>query len=233
MITFCPRCGAQFGQVFKGEWFETAVRCGECGLTVADPPLMLARNPSDEEVEYSLTEWLVPERAAATAALADVDIPYRWEDGLVLVVPAVAEDEVDLLLEDLDPPGEPAGEQAVDDAAGLEDPEDDGDGDGFDEDEAEGDDVDGGEEAQVAMADLFVAADRLQHDPADRDLGAEVKGLAATVGACPPPYGIARPVWRRIQGLAATLVAGLEDGAGTDAVTADSRALRDFLRDLV
>jgi len=83
------------------------------------------------------------------------------------------------------------------------------------------------------MADLFVVADRLQHDPADAHLGDEMAGLAATVAASAPPYGIARPVWRQIQGLSATVVAGLEQGGDDDAVAADAQALRDFLRDLV
>ena len=231
MTTFCPRCGAEFAQVFKGEWFETAVRCGECGLTVADPPLMLARGPADDEVEYSLSEWLVPERAAASTALAEVDIPYRWEAELVLVVPAVAEDEVDRLLEDLDPVDGPAGDGDDDDGEGARDADDIG-GDDV-EVEANDGDADGGEQAQAAMAELFVAADRLQHDPADRDLAAEVTGLTETVGASAPPYGITRPVWRRIQGLASAVVAGLADGADTATVAADARALRDFLRDLV
>jgi len=228
MTTFCPRCGAEFAQVFKGEWFETAVRCGECGLTVADPPLMLARGPSDDEVEYSLGEWLVPERAAASAALAAVDIPYRWEAELVLVVPAVAEDEVDRLLEDLDPVDGTAGDAG--EGGGDVDAGDVGEGI---EAEVTDDDLDGGEQAQAAMADLFVAADRLQHDPADRDLAGELRTLTATVGASAPPYGIARPVWRRIQDLASTVVAGLDDGAAPETVAADTRALREFLRDLV
>jgi len=239
MILFCPRCGAEFGQEFKGEWFSTAVRCADCGITVADPPLTLARGPADDEVEYSLADWTVPERATATTALAEVDIPYRWEPGLVLVVPAVAEDEVDLLLEELDV-ADVADGPAPDAASGGIADEKDPAGDeaaeeGFAEDgEAEeDDDADGGEEAQAAMADLFVVADRLQHDPADVHLGAKLTGLAATVAASFPPYGIARPVWRQIQGLSATVVAGLDEGEDDDVVATDARALRDFLRDLV
>jgi len=248
MTLFCPRCGAEFGQEFKGEWFSTAVRCADCGITVADPPLMLARGPADDEVEYSLTDWSVPERATATTALAEVDIPYRWEPGLILVVPAVAEDEVDLLLEELDVADEadgPAPDAASGGLADENDPAGDGEAeDGAAEDGAaeeddvggaaeEDDDVDGGEEAQAAMADLFVVADRLQHDPADVHLGAKLAGLAATVAASSPPYGIARPVWRQIQGLSATVVTGLEQGGDDDTVAADARSLRDFLRDLV
>ncbi len=238
MTLFCPRCGAELHEVPEGEWFESPVRCPDCGLAIADPPLMLARGPADDEVEYSLVDWEVPERSLATRALAEVDIPYRWEPGLVLVVPTVAEEEVDQLFEDMAEPdgaaegtagaaelGEDGAEVADGDHAGhAEDVDGDGDGDG---------DADGGEEAQAAMADLFVAADRLQHAPADLDLLAEVTGLAATVDGSGPPYGIARPVWRRIQALSSSLSGGILEGADEDSVATDARALRDFLRDLV
>ena len=232
MTVFCPRCGAEFRQTLMGTWFETAVSCAECGLTLADPPLMLARGSADDEVDYSLSGWLVADRATATAALAEVDIPYRWEPELVLVVPSVAEEEVDQIFEDLG-----SGEELAEgDVAVADDDEAAGDDeDGEDEDGAEGaeDDEDGGEEAQAAMADLFVAADRLQHDPSDLLLADRAFELSAVIAACAPPYGIARPVWRRIQTLASRVATGVEEGADEEALAADSRALRDFLRDLV
>jgi hypothetical protein len=219
MILFCPRCGNELAQRVKGEWFESATPCGACGLVLTEPPLVLAPDP-DEEVEYALDGWEVPERAAATAALVEVDIPYRWEEGLVLVVPAVAEDEVDVLLEELEAPDEL---DADDDEAG---------GIGGD-DSDDGEDADGGEEAQAAMADLFVVADRLQHAPDDLDVGASLLMLAAIVGESPPPYGIERPVWRRIQALAAATATAFDDGSDEETVAVEARALRDFLRDLV
>jgi hypothetical protein len=216
MILFCPRCGNELAQQVKGEWFESATPCGACGLVLTEPPLLLAPDP-DDEVEYALDGWGVAERAAATAALAEVDIPYRWEEGLVLVVPAVAEDEVDVLLEELEAPDELA---VDDDEAGDQ-------GDGDDED------ADGGEEAQAAMADLFVVADRLQHAPDDLDVGASLLMLAAIVEESPPPYGIERPVWRRIQALAAAAATAFDEGSDEETVAVEARALRDFLRDLV
>ncbi len=206
MIVYCPRCGTPFREEVKGDWFESSVRCTECALTVAEPPLMLARGNDEDEVDYDLGEWQVGERSAATAALLEADIPYRWEENLVLAVPAVAEDEVDLLLDELED---------------VEELEEDDDG------------ADGGEEAQSAMADLFVAADRLQHDPADPEVVIEVVDAANVVTESLPPYGIARPVWKRIQELASTVVTDLEDAVDEDTVAADARALREYLRDLV
>lgn len=185
---------------------ESARRCPDCAVMVTDPPLMLAKGNDEEEVDYDLGDWMVAERSAATSALTEVDIPYRWEQDLVLVVPAVAEDEVDLLLDEL---------EEVDE---LE--EDDGG-------------RDGGALAQEAMGDLFVAADRLQHDPLDDRMAADLLMAAGTVGASGPPYGIERPVWRQIQGLASALATDLEEAADEETVAADARALREYLRDLV
>ena len=205
MIVYCPRCGTPFPERLLGEVADTSRRCADCALSMAEAPLMLAPGNDEDEVEYDLIDWEVHERGAATAALLQVDIPYRWEAELVLVVPAVAEGEVDQLLDDLEP---------------LEDEEDD---------HVE----DGGEEAHEAMTDLFVAADRLQHAPDDGDLAADVLIAAGTVGVSAPPYGIERPVWSRIQELAATVSTDLEEAADEDTVAADARALREYLRDLV
>ena len=206
MIVYCPRCGAPFREDFKGDWFESSVRCTECSLTVSEPPLMQAKGTDEDEVDYDLGEWQVGERSAATAALLEAEIPYRWEENLVLAVPAVAEDEVDLLLDELEEVEE------------LE--EDDGG-------------PDGGAAAQEAMGELFVAADRLQHDPSDDRMAADLLMAAGTVSVSAPPYGIERPTWRQIQSLAATLATDLEEATDEDTVAADARALREYLRDLV
>lgn len=207
MIIYCPRCGTPFGEEFRGEWFESALRCSECALAVAEPPLMLAAGTTEDEVQYDLGEWEVAERSGATAALLEADIPYRWEPHLVLVVPAVAEDEVDLLLDELDD---------------VEELDDDADGS-----------ADGGAEAQQAMGDLFVAADRLHHEPTDSRMIVEALEAEAIVAESLPPYGVERPVWRQIQALASTLAADLEEDADTETVAASARALREYLRDLV
>ena len=208
MITYCPRCGARFPEEVRGDWPESSLKCADCAVLVTDPPLMLAKGNDEDEVDYDLGEWMVAERSAATAALSEVDIPYRWEQDLVLVVPTVAEEEVDLLLDELDEVDE------------------------LDEDDDEAG-VDGGAMAQEAMGDLFVAADRLQHDPLDDKMAADLLMAAGTVSASGPPYGIERPVWRQIQGLASALATDLEEAADEETVAADARALREYLRDLV
>jgi hypothetical protein len=203
MILFCPRCGAQFPQGFKGEWFDTAPTCSECAVAVEDPPPMLA--PSDAELTYGLDEWPVSDRAALVAALSAEDIPYRWEEGVVLVVPEEVEDVVDGILDDLESTDETIG--GPDDAAPI----------------------DGGEEAQAAMADLFVAADRLHRSPWDTEAAVALDDLADVVAESLPPYGVDAATWQQIADLA--LVVGESDDEQS---TLDSTAaLRDFLRPLV
>jgi len=67
------------------------------------------------------------------------------------------------------------------------------------------DGIDGGEEAQVAMGDLFLAADRLQHVPWDKTLAADVRLAADAVTATLPPYGVEPAVWRRVQTMGGAL----------------------------
>jgi len=194
-----------------GEMIRASVRCPDCRLAITEVPAML--NPSDDEVGYELVDWPVSDRGAVTAALAEVDIPFRWEEGLVIVVAAEVEEQVDRLLDEIQ--AESAGQSP--DAALRE----------------EGDEeADGGEEAQAAMADLFVAADRLQHEPFDKGIGDDLVAAAAIVGESLPPFGIGRPEWARIQAMAAAVVTAL-DGDDDEGIVTGARSLRDFLRDYV
>lgn len=202
MILFCPRCGAPLPERLKGEWFDSAPLCAECGVAMAEPPAMLA--PSDAEVTYGLDEWPVEDRAALTGLLAADDVPYRWEPSIVLVVPEAVEDLVDGILDDLEGGGaDPWG--GADGAA------------------------DGGEEAQAAMVDLFVAADRLQRSPENLEVAVELDELADIVATSLPPYGIDHAAWHRIGQLALAVGASEDQEATVEAAS----ALRDFLRHYV
>ncbi len=89
----------EFPQEFRGEWFETSQRCRECGVAVLEDSAPLA--PIDDEVAYTCDGLTLLERTAVTADLMERRIPFRWEDGLVLVVTASAEDHVDRVLDDV------------------------------------------------------------------------------------------------------------------------------------
>jgi hypothetical protein len=216
MNQFCPRCGAFFAPEVNMEFSTTQVLCVECGLSLEDPPAFLAPSENDDDqIAYELTEWPPEDRAIATADLVELGIPYRWEDNIVLVVPAGSEEQVDAILDEIDENALESDESALVD---LETGED------------------GGEEATTAMSDLFIAADGLSHETYDEPKVVEFIEAASAVGQCLPPYGIDPPVWNRIQTESAAIVTALEkgeDGDDNEAVTSAARALRDLLRNYV
>ena len=232
--SFCPRCGAELPFDFLGQWFQTSARCSECGVAPAEAPTVLPI--SADEVTYTLVDLPPPDRSAITAALTEGGIRYRWGPEQVLAVAGRAEAEVDRVLDDF---RGPASNPEADGSAGVDLGEDAG-GDGGDDgepadigDNDDAEQADGGEEATEAMGDLFVAADRLVHAPYDEGVGLDLTVAATTADACLPPYGIEVPVWRRVQGLAKSVLSDLEEAADEDVVVADARALRDFLRNYV
>jgi hypothetical protein len=197
------------------EFSTTQLLCVECGLALEDPPEVLppAEN-DDEQVAYDLVEWPPEDRTIATADLIELGIPYRWEDGIVLVVPASAEEQVDALLDEIDENAATSDEDALIDVGTGED---------------------GGEEAATAMSDLFIAADGLQHTY-DEEKVVEFMEAAASVASCLPPFGIEPIVWSRIQNEASAIVTALEkgnDGDDDEGVISGARALRDLLRHYV
>jgi len=213
---FCPRCGAFFAPDVNMEFSTTQVLCRECGLSLEDPPVALAPAENDEDqIAYDLAEWPPEDRAIASADLVELGIPYRWEDTIVLVVPAGAEEQVDAILDEIDENALASDEAALVD---LETGED------------------GGEEAATAMSDMFLAADGLSNDTYDEEKVVEFIEAASAAGQCLPPYGMEPLVWNRIQTEAAAIVTTLEKGENGDddeAVTSAARALRDLLRNYV
>jgi hypothetical protein len=216
MNQFCPRCGAFFAPEVNMEFSTTQVLCVECGLSLEDPPEILAPSEvDDDQIAYELAEWPAGDRAIATADLVELGIPYRWEDNIVLVVPAGVEEQVDAILDEIDENALEDDEDALDD---LETGED------------------GGEEAATAMSDLFIAADGMSHETYEEEQVVEFIEAASAVAQSLPPYGIEPQVWNRIQTEASAIVTTLEkgeDGDDNEAVTAGARALRDFLRNYV
>jgi hypothetical protein len=221
MILFCPRCGTELAVEFRGEWFDTSRKCSDCGVALADPPAQLA--PADDEVTYGLDEWPVADRVLLTQGLATDGLPYRWEAGVVLVVPGAAEAVVDGILDDLETSGDGAAPEESSDVGAV------GDVDGGAEGDGPESDADGGEEAHAAMSDLFVAADRLHHSPGDVVLAADLAALADVVAASLPPYGIEASTWRQMHDLAAAVGEAADD----DDTAERTATLRDFLRPYV
>ena len=94
-VACCPWCGAEYG--------VAATKCWDCKLALDDPPAAtLAETDPDAEVGFELDEWSAADRGGLASSLRSGGIDYRWEPGLVLVVRAGDEGQVDALLDDLE-----------------------------------------------------------------------------------------------------------------------------------
>jgi len=85
--------------------------------------------------------------------------------------------------------------------------------------------------AQAAMADLFLAADRLWHAPGDPQLLSEFDRQAELIVGTSPPFGVEPSAWEHVASLCAAVVDA--DPGDEDLVEAGALALRSFLRDYV
>ena len=206
-----------------------ATRCWDCKLGLDDPPAAtLPETDPDDEVGFELDEWSAADRGGLASGLGERGIDYRWEPGLVLVVRSGDEGRVDALLDDLEGDDD-GGSWGPGDGDQRSDDRDDDDDD--DDDEDDGDD--GGERAQAAMADLFVAADRLMHGPGDDRVADDLIAASAVVSASPPPYGFEPVAWLQIRELAASVVDVLQADGADETVVLEARSLREALRPYV
>ena len=194
-------------------------RCRDCGMALPETAPAAGEEPEGEaeEVVYELDDWPVGARVQVTSTLIERGIGCRWEPGLTLVVAAADEEPTEQVLDDVED-GLDAGWDEDDALPG--------------DDELEGDEGSEAEDdvAHAAMGDLFVAADRLMHEPGDDLVAAELGAAAALVDDSPPPYGIDPDLWERVRELAAAVLADLDEGADEEAVARDARVLRDVLR---
>jgi hypothetical protein len=84
------------------------------------------------------------------------------------------------------------------------------------------------------LGELFVAADRLQHDGEDPDGTITALELGRAVEGSEPPYGLGKREWDHLRERVAALGdALLADEVDADAVTASARELRTALRPYV
>ena len=157
-----------------------------------------------EELVYELIEWSPELRQQLALVLEREGIPYEW-DGDDLAVPAAHEQEVDALIDQMEQ-ADPltAAPAADDDEANYE-----------------------------IVSDLFVAADRLSHDPKDLALCGDFVAAAERITEVPPGFGIDQVTWRTIFELAAGLVQAIEDEEDDKLVAKRSANLRDALRGFV
>lgn len=215
MIACCPFCGA--------EYFAANDRCRDCHLALDPPPkVALLDEQLDNELVYELADWPVHARVRISSALGERQISYRWEPGPDLVVRDTHGDAVDALLDEV----EMAEVEPID--GEVDEGDDDEEWDEADEEKAAADEV-----AQAAMSDLFVAADRLMHEPGDPTTAEDLLEAAAIVDESPAPFGIEQPVWLKVRELAAAVRDDLDREADDEAVALDAQALREALRPYV
>jgi hypothetical protein len=156
----------------------------------------------DDEIVFELRDWREDERARLGEKLKAGGIAHEWEDGDLVVADADA-DQAEAAIEAIEYPDElPA------DTGDAEPAEDEG--------------------SYEIMSALFVAADRLQHDPDDPVIGGEFDVAAETAGGVGPPYGFDAQVWRQVQELAANVCDQLDD-ADADVIARDAGTLRQLL----
>lgn len=94
--------------------------------------------------------------------------------------------------------------------------------------------ADDGAAGAELLGEIFVAADRLQHDGADNDGTLRMLESAKVVEDAAPPYGFDRREWERLQERVAALVDLLiEDTVDQDAVMSQAHELRSALRPFV
>jgi len=161
----------------------------------------------EDQVAYDMSEWDDDRLATLGERLDEAGIPFAWDgEEEELFVYARHEDKVDELIEAVEHPDElPA------------------------DDDDEPDEVDA-----TQLGDLFVSADRLQHDPKDHEQAAKVLLASEQLDAAAPPYGLDEKEWghlvERVEALAAALD---QDKVDEEAVVDSARDLRTSLRPYV
>ena len=159
-----------------------------------------ADNDAGDEIVFELTDWTEDDRQALHEKLTTGSIAHSWEEGDLVVAEADA-DAAEDAIEAIEYPDE----LAIDDEA-----------------------ADDGGVGYALMSALFVAADRLQHDPDDPVVGGEFDEAADAVAAAAAPYGVAPELWKQVQELAHNVCEELDE-AEPEVIARDAGALRQLL----
>jgi hypothetical protein len=169
------------------------------------------------EVGYDLSGWDDLARGDLVAALAEAGIEHRWDADDDLVVAAGDEEKVDAVFAQLAPDLDEDGDLDDD---GLDDALDGG--------------VDDGLLVQETLSALFIAADRLQHNPLDGTSSRDVIEARDTARTLRLPFGFERLQWQGILTAADELVASVQPPADDDGrpPRPDDDAIREAAVDL-
>lgn len=162
-----------------------------------------------EQLVYDLSDWDAEQRAELAGRLQAVGVDHAFDEHGDLVVADEEEERVDEIVDAVEFPDQL--------------PADDGD-------------TAGGLDAIEAVGAVFVAADRLAHDPADSDAVLAAADGSRAIDAMPPPFGFAPPVWeelvdraRELRRLLETEAEVVDDDAVVEAATRLRSALRPYV----
>jgi hypothetical protein len=170
-----------------------------------------------EQVSYDLADWDDDRRAQLTETLTSVAIEHAWDEHGELVVLEEDEERVDALVDAIEYPDQ----VAVDDDAEI-----------AAEEKLEADE---GLDPQDVLSELFVASDRLMHDPFDHEGVLSLVDAARLAETLPLPYGFAPAIWNDLVVQARELRAALEsdDAIDDEKIIEQAAALRTALRNFV
>ncbi|MGH9185538.1 MAG: hypothetical protein ACRD0U_06970 [Acidimicrobiales bacterium] len=163
------------------------------------------------QVVYEMADFDEEQRDDLGESLDHAGIAHDWDDNGDLVVQERDEERVDVILDALDNPDQLPVDDGFDPLGG--------DSDGL--------------KATDALSELFVAADRLMHDPEDHEGVLSLVDAARLAESLPVPYGFAPAVWKDLVGQATELRFLLEGDADDDTVIERARELRTQLRQWV
>ena len=171
-----------------------------------------------DQIAYDLEGWTDDQRAELGDLLVQARIPFEWDESGELVVLEADEERVEILVDSVEFPDQ----LPVDD--------DGGDGDADTDEGGAGDD---GLTASDTLSELFVAADRLMHDPDDHEGVLALVDAARLAESLAVPYGFAPGVWKDLVGQATELRLLLEGESDDDEVIDKAKDLRGLLRQWV
>lgn len=156
---------------------------------IDDGPVELRVLAEDEALtEIDLADWQDLERDLVDDSLIAADVPFRWEDK-ILLVPTVDEEIVDQILDGIE-----SGDVIP----------------------VINDGPDGDELPFESLNSFFLAGQRLRKDPRDADGLERLLDALKIADAGRPPRGVELRVWRRTCELAEQLADALVGGADRD-----------------
>jgi hypothetical protein len=167
-----------------------------------------------EQLAYDLSDWDDDRRAELTQALESAGIEHAWDEHGELVALDSDEDRVDAIVDAIEYPDQ----LEVTEEAELE---------------AEEALAAEGHDPQDVLSELFVASDRLMHDPLDHEGVLSLVDAARMAESLPLPYGFAPAVWNDLLVQVKRLQSSLEGEVDDDSVIEQATALRASLRNFV